>query len=179
MHSITDEELLHLLKTDSETAFTILFDRYRERLFLEADSRLGDEDAANDVVQEVFIWLWQKRSSIEVQTSLKHYLLQAVRYKCIDNIRQRANTQKRQQQYAYFRETIVNSTNIENIELAGQLNNAINDIAPSSRTAFKMMYIERKTLREIALEMGISVFTVKNHIGNALKKLRKALEKVK
>lgn len=179
MYKTNDEELMLLLKTGSETAFNNIFERYRDLMFLEANRRLQSEDEAMDTVQEVFVYLWQKKASVQVKVSLRNYLVQAIRYNCSNKLRAHAMLQKRQQQYAHFKETITQPFPIENMELGMHLNNAINSIAPASRTAFEMLYIQQKSQKEIAAEMGISLFTVKNHIVLALKKLRQNLNKVK
>lgn len=176
---MADEELFQLLQTGNEEAFKVLFERYQLRLFMEADNKLNNVADAHDIVQEVFISLWQKRTTINIQVSLKHYLLQIARYKCIDVIRIRTTAEKHQQQYAYFKELAVVNNSIENLELGRHLHAAIDSIPAASQTAFKMMYQDQKSLKEIANEMGLSKFTVKNHIGNALKNLRKRLKKVK
>lgn len=179
MNTLNDNELLLLVKDNNETAFSVLFNRYWKRLLLEALNTLSDEAEAGDTVQEVFIWFWQKRGTVVVNNTLRAYLLQAVRNKCLDRIRKRSTIEKRQRQYAYIKETVTTPVPIENMELGIQLNNAISEIGSMSRTAFEMMYIDRKSQKETALEMGISTLTVKTHVRNALRKLRKKLENIK
>jgi RNA polymerase sigma-70 factor (family 1) len=174
--SYTDEQLFVLLHDNNKEAFNSLFSRYRKRLFLEAYSKLQDEDEANDIVQEIFIWLWDKRKTIETPQCVKAYLIKVVRNKCIDQIRKNTSTRGKKQQYTWLADRHTTNTPIENKELGLQLDLAINSISPASRLAFEQLYLHKKSLKEIAEEMNINVQSVKNHIHRALKNLRQNLK---
>jgi RNA polymerase sigma-70 factor (ECF subfamily) len=179
MHALdgyNDEQLFRLVQDGNEAAFNTIFNRYRRRLYLEAFSRLQDEDEGNDIVQEVFFWLWHKRSSLEVPQCLKAYLVQVARNKCVDLIRKKSSTRDKKQQYTWLADTHTNNSPIENKELGRQLAHAINNITPASRQAFEQLYLHKKSLKEIADQMDINVQSVKNHIHRALKVLRENLK---
>ncbi len=178
MDTLNDNELFLLIKEGDEKAFTILFHRYWTRMCLGAHTFMKNEADAGDVVQEVFLWLWQNRETVVINTTLKGYLLQAVRNKCINKLDKEATNQKRRKQYAYFKETMVTAVPMENSELRLTLNSAIGELGVASRTAFEMIYIDRKSQKEAALELGISAATVKTQVRNVLRILRKKLKKI-
>ncbi|RQP18236.1 MAG: RNA polymerase sigma-70 factor, partial [Parapedobacter sp.] len=75
-----DNQLLERLKADNERAFTAIYHRYWKLLFSVTANKLTTLDDAEEVVQEVFVDLWNRRSSIQVTTSLKSYLAASVKY---------------------------------------------------------------------------------------------------
>jgi len=168
----TDEALFELLKQGSEEAFNMLFARYRRRLYMEAYVRLQDEDESNDIVQDVFMWLWNRRTAMGGPQCLKAYLIQIARNKCVDVIRKQTTTRDRKQQYTWLADTHTTTTPMETKELGKLLTAAINNVTPASRLAFEQLYLHRKSLKEIAAHMDINVQSVKNHIHRALKILR-------
>jgi RNA polymerase sigma-70 factor (ECF subfamily) len=176
LSSYNDEQLFLLLQAGSEEAFNSLFERYRKRLFLEAFTRLQNEEESNDIVQEVFMWLWNKRGTLDIGNCLKPYLVRVVRNKVVDYIRKTNTARNHRQHYTWMADTHTETPPIETKELGQQLNDAINNITPASRLAFEQLYIQEKSLREIADEMDINVQSVKNHIHRALKMLRKNLK---
>ncbi|OMP74849.1 MULTISPECIES: RNA polymerase sigma factor [Chitinophaga] len=174
--SYNDEQLFLLLQAGSNEAFNILFERYRKRLFLEAFTRLQNEEEANDIVQEVFMWLWNKRATLDIGNCLKPYLVRVVRNKVVDHVRKSTTARNHRQNYTWVADTHTNQLPMEAKELGKQLSEAINSITPASRLAFEQLYLQDKSLREIAIEMDINVQSVKNHIHRALKILRKNLK---
>src|SRR5690606_27672932 len=81
-----DDELLAFIKEGDENAFTEIYNRYWETLYRFAFHVLKDRDACMDVLQEVFIWIWNHRAQAQI-TSLKSYLYGAVKYKIANCIR--------------------------------------------------------------------------------------------
>ncbi|SFW84798.1 RNA polymerase sigma factor [Chitinophaga sancti] len=177
MEPSEDKALFHLIKSGDEVAFTTMFDKYKTLLFIIAFRCLDNEFEAHEAVQETFVYVWEKRKTIEIQSSPKNYLVGAVRNYCFNCIRKRNATQRRDEQYAYRKDPFVVSNRIEHKELAKTLQNAINTIKPSTRTSFEMHYIEGISQKEIAKKRGISLQTVKNQVFSALKQLRSNLSK--
>jgi RNA polymerase sigma-70 factor (ECF subfamily) len=167
-----DEELIELLRAGNVIAFTALMEQYQELLFMVAMKYLHDDDEAKDAVQETFIWVWEKRSTLQIHSSVRNYLIVAVRNCCLNIIRRANATQKRKDQYKYIKDTVVISKEIETKELGIILNNAISNMAPARRTVFEMHYIDDYSQKEIATQKGISLQTVKNQVVTALKELR-------
>lgn len=177
MQPKSDECLLDQLKAGDEAAFTELFNKYSSVLYLEAFYRLKDHQEAQDIVQNIFTWIWQHKSTIRPDISLRQYLFRATRNKCIDKHRKTKTVSQFAREYLYTKENGTNQVPLETKELSQQLTNAINTIsAPASRKAFQLLYQEGKSHKTIALEMGINVQTVKNQISRALKILRGKLK---
>jgi RNA polymerase sigma-70 factor (ECF subfamily) len=172
-----DDQLLLLMQQGNEAAFAILYQRYLNLLFNKACYHLGDPDEARDVTQEVLIWLWKNGGRVEITTTLKAYLMGAVQQRCADALRKKANRNNRQEVYASLAATITGTSPLETKELGSQLEAALELVAPTSRKAFMLSYIEKMSLKEIAVAMNIQVQTAKNHIHQALKILRQQLQK--
>jgi RNA polymerase sigma-70 factor (ECF subfamily) len=172
---LSDDNLFQLLSNGDETAFTVLYERYAAFLFNIVIIKLKDEEAAKEIVQSVFISLWtSKKADIR---DIKAYLSGAV-YKQINNkFRSNSNIRGYQQEYGQLKDRYTTEVPIERKELNQELVAAINMITPASKEAFVKLYIQRKRIKEIALEMDINVQSVKNHIQHALKTLRWHLKK--
>ena len=176
LDSYNDEQLFCLLQTGSEEAFNAIFNRYNKRLLIEAYARLQNEEEAHDIVQDVYMWLWNKKDSLKVPDNLKAYLAQVVRFKCVDLIRKKTYNRAQKAHYTIIAETSTHFTAIETRELGHELNTAIAMVTPASRLAFEQLYVHKKSLKEIADHMNINVQSVKNHIHRALKSLRENLK---
>jgi RNA polymerase sigma-70 factor, ECF subfamily len=172
---LSDDDLFQLFCNGNENAFTVLYERYAVFLFNTAIIKLKNKEEAQEIVQNVFISVWDsKKSNI---LDIKSYLFGAVYNQCSDIIRNNSNTREHQQQYSLLKELYTTEVPIERKELHQELVAAINMITPASKEAFVKLYIQRKRLKEIALEMDINVQSVKNHIQHALKTLRWYLKK--
>lgn len=180
MDKFSDEELLKELKAGNEQAYRIVFEHNKPILLLEAYYVLRDPEEAEDIVQDAFIMLWNKKNKLNIQGKLRPYLLQVVRHACIDKLRHSKTVQKGLNGYTYFKETSTENVPIENQELGTALSKAIASItAPATRRAFELMYLEQKSLKEIAEEMNITVQVAKNQISRGLKILRERLSHTK
>lgn len=158
----------------SDEAFETLFKTHYKALNAYANVILKDSDMAEEIVQAMFLKLWEKRDLLQVQTSVKAYL-----YKCIynDSLNYIRN-QKTKTKYEDFTILTMNqhheaaSFQAELSELQQNLSLALNDLPEQCRTIFQMSRFEELKYREIADELGLSVKTVENQIGKALKILR-------
>jgi RNA polymerase sigma-70 factor (ECF subfamily) len=173
----SDDQLFALIQQGDEPAFNRLLERYRDLLFTTAYYTLKDEDEAKDVLQEVFVWFWAHRATIQINTTVKAYLKGAVRQGCANMTRRKVNRNNRQQTYASLTARITGTSPLETKELGERLDAAMALISPISRKAFIMLYVEEKSLKEIAVVLNIKVQTAKNHVQQALKILRQHLQK--
>lgn len=176
MNSYTDNDLLTLIQADDAVAFNLIVERYRTYLILLAIHHLGDHEDAQDIIQEVFISLWNQRKKAQITVGIKTYLAGMVRKKCIDLFRKVNCEKKRQYEQEQQQSITVPMTPIEVKELGKHLDAAITKLSPARRKAFEQRYKDQKSIREIALFMGIQTQAVKNHISEALKHLRKELQ---
>lgn len=178
LNNVDESILSRELQAGNELAFAEIFNRFQRLLLNEAYYQLRNYQAAEDVVQDIFVNLWDNRKKILIETSIKRYLLNSVKFKCIDKIRRESLDKKYIEHAVRTQAHSTNSVLLENKELGQQIRKAINDIpAPSYRRAFEMLYLEQKSQKTIAHETNTNLQVVKNQISRALKSLRKSLKK--
>ena len=169
--------MITLWQQGDEHAFAVFYKQHLISLTAIAFNKTGDREVAEELVQEAFINLYQHKSSLDEQTSIKAYLYVILKNKITDYYRREVV----HQQYADY---IVNHTSAETVsplayvetrELEKILNDAINNLPPQCQKVFKLSREQYLSDKEIAAEMGISVNTVEQHKGKALRLLRGAL----
>ncbi len=138
---------------------------------------IPDEAVAEDIVQEVFCWLWNNRSTLIIQGTLKYYLYQACINRSVSYLRKEKNAVNRAK---LFTEEISGEKNsideyITLKETTKRVNQVIDSLPLACRTVFMLSRFEYKSYKEIGSELNISVKTVENHMVKALKYLRKNL----
>ncbi|SFD20517.1 RNA polymerase sigma factor, sigma-70 family [Chitinophaga sp. CF118] len=171
----SEDEIFQFFSNGDNRAFTALYNRYAEVLFIMAMIKLKDKAEANDVVQIAFLALW-KRKNTDIR-NVKAYLCGTVNMLCKNITRTNFNLRGQQQEYIQLQNISITETPFERKELNQELVIAINMVSPASREAFIKLYIQKKRIKEIAIEMDITVQSVKNHIQRALKILRGHLKK--
>src|SRR5438445_1422823 len=102
----TDEVLLQLMSGDDQEAFTMIYDRYWQELFVTAAKVLRSRQEAEDVVQDVFFSLWRRRKELDIEETLSAYLHTSIRYKAIHYIEKNIN---RRDYLAVFTEVAINT----------------------------------------------------------------------
>lgn len=176
--SCSDSELLLLLSQDSQEAFDILFRRHWENLYKTAFVLLKDSNASKDVVQDIFIWLWQKRNHLEIQT-LAAYLKAAVKFKVANHLRS-ANI--RESFFDGLGKLTVTATAPEAAEITEIkelkmiIINAVELLPDKCRTIYKLSRNEHLTNQQIADQLGLSVKTVEGQMTIALRRIRCAID---
>ena len=151
-----------------------MFKKYYNPLCNFASSIVNDHKIAQDVVQDVFTKLWDKRNEISISSNEKSYLFQAVKNRSIEVLRKRKKDQKISVvDYNEHYET--NSTLEEqsrNFMLKEFLYKSIRQLPPKCQEIFVLNKVNGLTYNEIAMDLDISVKTVENQIGKAYRKLR-------
>lgn len=151
-----------------------MFKAHYKELHSYAAVMLRDEDTAEEIVQSMFLKFWEKRELLNVQTSIKAYL-----YKCVYNDSLNyLKHQKVKTKYQDFAAYTMNdhheaaSSRVELTELQYKLQEALNELPEHCRTIFQMSRFEELKYREIAEQLDLSIKTVENQMGKALKILR-------
>lgn len=176
--SLTDDVLVELLSTGDTGAFQAVYNRYCNKLFMVSKKRLYDQDAAAEVVQDIFVDLWERRQSLKIE-NLDRYLFTAVKYKVIDQIRSRVNRKETsdlimQDMASYFDQQADNNLAFQDLNSAVE---RILVLMPSkTRDIFKMSRLEHHSVREISCSMNIPERTVEYHITQSLRILREHLK---
>lgn len=168
----TDGQLLELLKQSDHGAFTELYYRYWQKLFYKAGKKLNDLSEAENIVQDIFLDIWQRRTQLEVTGELAHYLALALKYRIINY---QARLHYKTAHAAHLSQQPHNERTTEewlaHSELNRRMANLVSGLPEKCQLAFRLRE-EGLSQKEIAREMGVSENTVETHIGRALKALR-------
>ncbi|WP_410219949.1 RNA polymerase sigma-70 factor [Pedobacter sp.] len=173
----SDLELLQMLKNGSALAYTIIYNRYFETLYIHALQKLNDKEEAKDIIHELFTQIWKKRTEIEITGGLKAYLYTAVKNKILDFIahQQVENKYINSLQSFIDQGICITDHKIREKQLTELIDNGIQQLPNKMREIFEMSRKQNLTHREIAVKLNISEQTVKTQVKNALKVLRTKL----
>jgi RNA polymerase sigma-70 factor (ECF subfamily) len=151
--------------------FRKLFEDHYRPLTVFALNYVNGEDTARDIVQQVFVRLWETRRSLVIHTCVRAFLYQCVKNACLNHI------QSRQQRTRFtddFSTIVLEDDVLERmiaVEELERIHQAIEGLPKRCRVIFKLSRFKQLKHAEIAQKLGISVRTVENHICAALKKL--------
>jgi RNA polymerase sigma-70 factor (ECF subfamily) len=168
-----DATLLHLLKAGDETALQEIYKRYSEPVFLSAFKKLRSRAIAEELVQNLFIGLWVKRESQQIQ-HLPSYLQTAIRYQVIDHIRS-AIIRERSLQQAGDAASLPGHPSESRLllhELSVAIHNAIKKLPQKTQEIFRLSRYEKRSVKEIAQHMKLSEKAVEYHVTQSLKFMR-------
>ena len=171
---ITGLPLVEQLAKRNEAAYEQVFKTYFKALHGYACTMLKDETHAEEMVQQVFFKLWDRADKLTIGTSLAAYLYRSVHNECLNFIRHRKVRSSHQLHVAYTIRTATSSDTGKLIskELSAKFQEALNDLPEQCRTIFQMSRFEDLKYREIADKLGLSIKTVENQMGKALRILR-------
>jgi RNA polymerase sigma-70 factor, ECF subfamily len=170
-------ETIEALQQGDAVVFEMIFKNYYERLCNYANSFISDMDEAEEIVQTTFITLWEKKTQIDIHTSMKSYLYQAVHNQCLNKIKH-DHVKQTHFEYITYQNNIESPDGYQNMvgkELDEMINNSINSLPPQCRTVFMLSRFENCSYAEIAKQMNLSVKTIENHMGKALRIMRMQL----
>ncbi|QNL52005.1 sigma-70 family RNA polymerase sigma factor [Olivibacter sp. SDN3] len=162
----------------SAANYTSIFNTYWKKLYVIAYRRLRDSELAKDMVQDVFVYCWQQRSSIQINTSIEGYLRAALQYQLIAYFR-KLDVKDRAFAYLYQRMVDVEA-HIKDVlteqDLSKMLDDELERMPETMREIFKLR-IRDYTVDEIASDLNLAEKTVRNNISKGMHRLRKALSK--
>jgi RNA polymerase sigma-70 factor (ECF subfamily) len=163
--------------SDEHSTFDFFFRTYYTALCFFANSIVGDEDGAKDIVQNCFEKLWNRRVSfVERSETIKTFLYTMVRNECIDQVRKRKTITK-----AYKELTRSDATEPEYFdevtfaETVRQILDHVDQLPERTREVCKLYYLEGKNYREIAKDLGTSPEAIRKVRDRALERIRKKL----
>lgn len=175
---VKQEQLIKQLREGNERAYEALFKTYYSELAVHANKYLHDIEAAKEIVQDLFVNIYEKRHNLDINSSLKSYLYKSVQNRCINVI----NSSKTKEKYAVFVKNSTSETEnqidreINIAELENALYHAIGDLPPKCRMIFKLNRFDGLSNGEIADKLELSKRTVETQITKALKILRSKLQ---
>ena len=175
---LNDTYIIECLRNSDEQVFETFFRTYYQRLCNYANTILNDMDEAEEMVQNAFMALWEKRASLEIHTSLKSYLYRSVYNSSLNRVKHLKVQQKHTEFYKQSATQSHESTTEKLLEseLEQMARNAVEQLPTQCRTVFKLSRYENLTYAEIAQQLDISVKTVENHMVKALRTLREKLK---
>ena len=174
----SDRELLELLRHDEHTsAFDEIYNRYWDKLYGAAYKRVKSPETAEEIVQDIFTDLWERRKTLDIKSELLVYLFTAIKYRVINYIHK--EIVKNNYVNTHFSELSVydNSTE-EKIfvdDLKSSLQNQVQLLPIKCKQVFEMSRNDHQSNKQIANQLGISEKTVENQITKALRRLRTSL----
>ncbi len=170
----SDQEVLEMLKAGDQLAFNEIYKRYSMQLFYQVNQMLRDEDTSKDIVQELFISLWDKSSNINLGANLAGYLYVAARNRVLKQIQKgkvRNDYVASIAKYATEVSTEMMDT-IDEKQLSIIIEREISLLPPKMKEVFELSRKGNFSHKEIAEQLGISDKTVKKQVNKALKILR-------
>jgi RNA polymerase sigma-70 factor (family 1) len=174
---LTDEILLKLLKASDEEAYKEIYLRHWRPLFVTAYRKVHIKEVAEELVQNIFLSLWEKRDIANIE-QLGAYLNTAVKYQVLNYIKTCIIKEK----YAHLvkvRPELVEEDGDSMLvmhELSDAINKAINQLPEKSRIIFQLSRFENRSIKEIAQLLSVSEKVVEYHITKSLKSLRLELK---
>lgn len=173
---INDQMLFSAVQAGDRKAFDRLYLQHWERLYRLAIRRTDDEDTAKDIVQEVFVSLWQRRSEITLETSIDLYLAGAVKYRLINHF---ASTKVRRGVFQKVLQQMNDQIGyIDDLEAYREVEKALEAelvLMPANMRDAFILRMDEHSIREIALRLGLAEQTISNNLSEATRRLRKAL----
>lgn len=168
-------DIFSLIKQGDESAFEQMFREHYQALCAFANSYLLDLDNAEEIVQNVFYKIWERRETLEINTSIKSYLFSSVRNACLNELK---HDKVKQEHEGFVKATQSEGKEdglLEQKELGYEINEAIESLPERCKEVFKLNRLEGLKYREVAELLNISEKTVEHQMGKALKVLREKL----
>lgn len=167
---------INVFEGDPEAALETMFRAHSLAMCRYANGILNDQDEAKEMVQQVFIELWEKRNQIEIRVSLRSYLYRSVHNRCLNAIKAKKKFNHDIEMHDLKMYSASSDAALKYRELKEKTERAISSLPPQCERIFRMSREEHLKYAEIAQLLELSVKTVENQMGKALKQLRAALQ---
>jgi len=171
-----EEHLLSRIQSGDSVAFNELFTRYWPDLYQQARYRLSDHQEAQDMLQDIFMDIWQRRYELQINSSIQSYLRGALKFKIIRH----ASLGKLQKESIehLLRQMNKVENSVSDLMTVNELSRTIDEVVsqfPENMRNIFLLRTEQYTIAEIAETLGLSPQTVKNNSTDALNRLRKVI----
>lgn len=173
-----EPELVASLSQGDQAAFRKLFDHYADAIYKYALSLLKSTDAAEEIVQDVFLKIWTVRATLDPGKSFKSFVFTIARNMAFNALAKAASDENLRQSvfYSSQAEAPAADVTIRESECKALKKHAIESLPEKRRQIFKMARKKGMTYEEISRELGISVHTVRNQMSKALETMRLLLD---
>ncbi|RED97440.1 RNA polymerase sigma factor [Marinoscillum furvescens] len=170
-----DATLFDQIKNDDYQSFEVVFRSYYAELTRFATSIVRNQTIGEEIAQEAFIYIWEKRHKIALKGSLKAYLMSSVKNKCINYIRLELPKQQATTDLEGVSAMTTEMPEDESGALKRKIQLAIDQLPKKCKSIFVLSRYGGLTYAEIAEELEISTKTVENQMTIALRKLKESL----
>lgn len=170
-NQIKDEDLILMLRNGNETAFTKIYNRYWDKLYYTAHKLLKDTDAAEEIVQEVFLTLWQKRDCLNIQ-SIPQYLAAMTRYAVFRHLAKQKKYREKESMTALTGEAALTELNVDDKILLQMIAQLSNKLPEKCRLVFQYNKLQDQSLVDVAAQLNITQKTAEAHLTKALRMIR-------
>lgn len=169
----TDQELLEAIRNDDERAFHELFRRYWKKVHCMAYSRVRSKELTEEIVQDLFISLWNKRASLAI-TNLPSYLYTSVKHRVLNYIESQIVRRKYWEYYKNYipQQEEATAQAVEFDALMEAIETGIERLPEKSKKVFRLNRLEGLSIPEIASTLNLSEKAIQYHLTQSLKKLR-------
>lgn len=174
----TELLLIRQFKNGDHHSYKLLYEKYAPKLFGFSRKYLNSDIEAEETVQEIFIRIWEKKDNIDETQSFSSYIFQAAKHRIFNGFRKKVN----EQAYLDFLTASDNQSyrftemEVEYQEIKEKADQAIGAMPPKRQEIFRMSREQGLKNKEIADKLQISIKTVENQMGQALKYLREELK---
>jgi len=174
-----DKELLTRLINGDQLAFAQIYNQYRSKMYAYAYNLCKSPETAEEIVQEVFIRIWQKKEQINIDLNFSAYIKKITLNHVLNHLKKVAREKKLQEEIFNYIEAIRNTTedNVLEKELLKTYDEAIALLPSQKRIIYQLSRNEEMTHDQIAERLNISKNTVKNHMVEATKFIRSYVNK--
>jgi RNA polymerase sigma-70 factor (ECF subfamily) len=184
---MTEDEkfLFEKIRIGDEAAFKVIYNRFAPRLYYFVYEYVPQNDIVENIVQDTFMALWDKRSKLADNTNLGAYLFTVAKNNCLYKLRDQrykqklfesANINEPELKANLVALDVLDTSVIAFTEIEQIIRDTLNQLPPQCRTVFNLSRFEEKKNKEIADELGISLKAVEAHISKALKLFRVSLK---
>lgn len=177
IHSGNDKVLLHRFLEGDERAFIEIYDRYWYKLFLSSYRRIRSKSAAEELVQNLFLKLWEKRGTLTIN-QLENYLFSAIRNATIDYLNKQMVADKYVEHYKTYASLESNSTEemVELNNLQEAIDRGLQTLSGKSEKVFRLHKMDHWPVEKIARHLHLSEKTVHYHLTRSVKFIRSYLQ---
>lgn len=177
LSSCTDIELMALLKKGNEAAFSEIYERYWDKLFVRACIILNSHEDAEEVVHDIFVMLWKKKETTELRYTFNTYIAAVLKYQCSKRLTDRRREIK-ELDAKRLPEISDNTTQqyLDFESLREQLEKAVTELPEKCQLIFRLSREQGLSDKQIASQLNVSVNTVRTQMQRALHKLRTSLD---
>jgi RNA polymerase sigma-70 factor (ECF subfamily) len=171
----SDSELVAMLRSGDQPAFKSIFDRYHAQLLQYLIRRGVPTSAAEDILQDAFLAVWERRKTLDPSRSVKGYLYRSCHNRAVNHFRDHS---KFVADHDAPETALMPSqeADLSYHELKSVVDLSISELPDRRRAVFELCFISGLTYREAADTLGISVKTVENQMGHALRTIRERVQ---